>query len=84
MLTYVQYTLITTGTKNRGRSAVVVMVYLCWLVEEHPNICEGLVYLSQPLSDDPDFVLYRLLAGLTEAINTCFWLHKDLLRRTLR
>ena len=64
--------------------AVVVMVYLCWLVEEHPNICERLVYLSQPLPDNPDFVLYRLFAGLTEAINTCFWLHKDLLRRTLR
>lgn len=64
--------------------AVVVMVYLCWLVEEHPNICERLVYLSQPLPDNPDFVLYRLFAGLTEAVNTCFWLHKDLLRRTLR
>ena len=63
--------------------AVLVMIYLCWLVEGHPNICERLVYLSQPLPDDPDFVLYRLLAGLTEAINTCFWLHKDLLRRTL-
>jgi hypothetical protein len=59
------------------------MIYLCWLVEEHPNICERLVYLSQPLPDDPDFVLYRLLAGLTEAIDTCFWIHKDLLRRTL-
>jgi hypothetical protein len=64
--------------------AVLVMVYLCWLVEEHPNICERLVYLSQPLPDDPDFVLYRLLAGLTEALDICFWLHKDLLRRTLR
>lgn len=63
--------------------AVVVMIYLCRLVEEHPNICERLVYLSQPLSDKPDFVLYRLLTGLTEAINTCFWLHKDLLRRVL-
>jgi hypothetical protein len=60
------------------------MIYLCWLVEEHPNICERLVYLSQPLPDDPDFVLYRLLAGLTEAINTCFWLHKDLLLRILQ
>jgi len=64
--------------------AVLVMIYLCWIVEEHPKICEGLVYLSQPLPDDPDFVLYRLLAGLTEAIDTCFWLHKDLLQRTLR
>ena len=64
--------------------AVLVMIYLSWLVEEHPNICDRLVYLSQPLPDNPDFLLYRLLAGLTEAINTCFWLHKDLLRKSLR
>ena len=64
--------------------AVLVMIYLCWIVEEHLDICERLIYLSQPLPDNPDFVLYRLFAGLTEAINTCFWLHKDLLRRTLR
>jgi len=64
--------------------AVLVMIYLGWLVEEHPSICDRLVYLSQPLPDDPDFLLYRLLAGLTEAINTCFWLHKDLLRKSLR
>ena len=63
--------------------AVLVMIYLCWLVEEHPNICDRLVYLSQPLRDNPEFVFYRLFTGLTEAINTCFWLHKDLLRRTL-
>jgi hypothetical protein len=43
----------------------------------------GLVSLSQPLPDDPDFVSYRLLGGLTEVINTCFWLHKDLLRKSL-
>jgi hypothetical protein len=63
--------------------AVLVMLYLGWLVEKHPNICERLVYLSQPLPDKPDFLAYRLLAGLTEAINTCFWLHKDLLRKSL-
>ena len=63
--------------------ALLVMIYLSWLFEEHPYICERLIYLSQPLPDEPDFVLYRLLTGLTEAINTCFWLHKDLLRRTL-
>ena len=50
----------------------------------HPNICDRLVYLSQPLPDNPDFLLYRLLGGLTEAINTCFWLHKDLLRKSLQ
>lgn len=27
--------------------SVLVMVYLCWLIEEHPKICERLVYLSQ-------------------------------------
>lgn len=63
--------------------AVLVMIYLSWLVEEHPNICDRLVYLSQPLPDNPDFVAYRLFAGLTEAINTCFWLHKNLLRPSL-
>ena len=64
--------------------AVLVMIYLGWLVEAEPNICERLIYLSQPLPDKPDFPAYRLLTGLTEAINTCFWLHKDLLRRSLR
>jgi len=63
--------------------AVLVMIYLGWIVEEHPNICDRLVCLSQPLPDKPDFLSYRLLGGLTEAINTCFWLHKDLLRRGL-
>jgi len=62
---------------------VLVMIYLGWLVEEHANTCERLVQLSQPLPDNPDFLLYRLLGGLTEAINTCFWLHKDWLRRSL-
>ena len=64
--------------------AVLVMIYLGWLVEAHPTICDRLVYLSQPVPDKPDFLLYRLLGGLTEAINTCFWLHKDLLRKSLR
>jgi len=63
--------------------AVLVMIYLGWLIEAHPNLCGRLVYLSQPLPGNPDLLLYRLLAGLTEAINACFWLHKDLLRRGL-
>lgn len=63
--------------------AVLVMNYLCWLVEDKPDICDRLIYLSQPLPDKPDFLLYRMLKGLTEAINTCFWLHKDLLRKSL-
>ena len=64
--------------------AVVVMIYLGWLFESNPNLCDRLICLSQPLPDKPDFLAYRLLGGLTEAINTCFWLHKDLLRRSLR
>jgi len=67
-----------------GLLDVLVMIYLGRLVEKHPNICDRLVYLSQPVPDNTDFLLYRLLGGLTEAINTCFWLHKDLLRRNLR
>jgi hypothetical protein len=63
--------------------AVLVMIYLGWLVEAHPDISERLVSLSQPLPDNPDFLSYRLLGGLTEVINTCFWLHKDLLRKSL-
>jgi hypothetical protein len=63
--------------------AVLVMIYLSWITEAHPNLAERLIRLSQPLSDEPDFLSYRLLAGLTEAINTCFWLHKDLLTRPL-
>jgi hypothetical protein len=63
--------------------AVLVMVYLGWLVEADPHLCDRLVYLSQPLPDNPDFLAYRLFGGLKEAINTCFWLHKDLLRRNL-
>lgn len=63
--------------------AMLVMIYLAWIVEAHPNIAERLIRLSQPLPDNPDFLLYRMLRGLTEAVNACFWLHKDLLRRPL-
>ncbi len=69
---------------TRVSLAVLVMTYLGWLVEAHPGICGRLVYLSQPLPDKPDFLAYRLLGGLKETINTCFWLHKDLLRKSLQ
>jgi prepilin-type N-terminal cleavage/methylation domain-containing protein len=74
----------TLGHVRNQARAVVVMIYLGWLFESNPNLCDRLICLSQPLPDKPDFLLYRLLAGLTEAINACFWLHKDLLRRSLR
>jgi len=64
--------------------AVLVMIYLGWPVEEHPNICDRLVYLGQPLPHNPNLLPSCLLAPPTEAINTCFWLHRDLLRKSLR
>ena len=39
---------------------------------------------GQPLPDSPDFLLYRLLTGLTEAINACNYLRRDLLCKGLR
>jgi hypothetical protein len=64
--------------------ATLVMIYLSILIETDDKICDRLIYLSQPLQDKPDFLVYRLIAGLTEAINTCFWVHKDLLKKCLR
>ena len=63
--------------------AVVVMIYLCWLTEAHPSIGERLICFSQPLPDKAEFVLYRLCTGLTEVMNACFWLRRDLLQRNL-
>jgi len=63
---------------------VLAMMYLAWLLESHPAMAERLIRLSQPLPNNPDFLAYRLFTGLTEAINACFWLHRDMLRRSLR
>jgi hypothetical protein len=63
--------------------SVVVMIYLCWLTERHPVISERLICLSQPLPDKVEFVLYRCWAGLTETLDACFWLRRDLLQRCL-
>lgn len=63
--------------------SAVVMIYLCWLTERHPVISERLIGLSQPLPDKPEFILYRSWAGLTEALDACFWLRRDLLQRRL-
>jgi hypothetical protein len=59
--------------------AVLVMMYLGWIVEVHPELGERLIRFGQPLPHKPDFLLYRLLTGLTGAINACFWLRRDLL-----
>jgi len=57
---------------------VLVMVYLAWLVEKHPLLTERLIEYGQVLPDEADFLFYRLLTGLTEAITTCFYLRRDL------
>jgi len=47
---------------------VLVMLYLTWMLERKHRLAERLIALGQPLPDEPDFLLYRLLTGLTEAI----------------
>jgi len=59
--------------------AVLVMLYLTWLLEKQPNLADRMIAFGQPLPDSPDFLLYRLLTGLTEAINACNYLRRDLL-----
>ncbi len=59
--------------------SVVVMIYLGWIVEAHPDLTDRLIAFGQPPPNSADFVLYRLLTGLTEAIDACFWLRRTLL-----
>jgi len=59
--------------------ASLVMMYLGWILEEHPQLGERLIFFGQPLPSKPDFLCYRLLTGLTDVINACFWLRRDLL-----
>ena len=58
--------------------AVLVMLYLTWLLERHPNLAERLIRLGEPLPDQPDFLLYRLLTGVTEAITAATYLGRAL------
>jgi len=59
--------------------AVLVMIYIVWVLETHLNIAERLIRFGQPLPSQADFLPYRLLTGITEALNGCFWLRRDLL-----
>jgi hypothetical protein len=52
---------------------VLVMLYLTWMIERKGNLADRLIALGQPLPDEPDFLLYRLLTGLTEAITACVY-----------
>ena len=52
---------------------VLVMLYLSWMLERKPNLAERLIAFGQPLPEEPDFLLYRLLTGLTEAITAAVY-----------
>jgi len=58
--------------------AVLVMLYLTWLIEREPSLAERLIAFGQPLPDKPDFLLYRLLTGLTEAITASVYVGRVL------
>jgi hypothetical protein len=58
--------------------AVLVMLYLTWLIEREPNLAARLIAFGQPLPDQPDFLLYRLLTGLTEAITASVYVGRIL------
>jgi len=49
------------------------MFYLSWMLERKPNLADRLIVIGQPLPDEPDFLLYRMLTGLTEAITACIY-----------
>jgi len=57
---------------------VLVMLYLTWMLERKPTLADRLIALGQPLPDEPDFLLYRLLTGLTEAITACVYAGRTL------
>jgi len=59
--------------------AVLVMIYIGWILESHLDLAERLIRFGQPLPSQADFLSYRLLTGMTEALNACFWLRSTLL-----
>ena len=57
----------------------VVMLYLAWLWEKHLILSERLINYAQVLPGEVEFMLYRLLTGLTHILNACFYLRRALL-----
>jgi hypothetical protein len=55
------------------------MIYLGWIVEEHPNLCDRLIRFGEPLPDGGGIPFISIVDGVTEAINACFHLRRDLL-----
>jgi hypothetical protein len=63
--------------------AVLAMVYLGSITETHLDLAERLICFGQPLPNEADFLLYRLFAGLSQTLDVCFWLRRDLLEMHL-
>jgi hypothetical protein len=59
--------------------SAVVMLYLAWLWEKHLGLAERLIDYAQVLPGEVNFMLYRLLTGLTHILNACFYIRRALL-----
>lgn len=59
--------------------AAVVIIYIGWIIEKHLELAERLISFDQPSPSQADFLPFRLLRGMTKALNGCFWLRRDLL-----
>ena len=68
------------GMDKGGRISNPPLKFKMWIPEQVGNDKVS----ASLCRNKPDFLLYRLFTGLTEAINACFWLRGDLLQRTLR
>lgn len=68
-----------TAIRRLVMLAVIVMLYLTWLLERQPDLCRRLIEFGQPLDDEVDFLLYRLLTGVTEAITASIYAGRALL-----
>jgi hypothetical protein len=59
--------------------AVLVMIYVGWILESHLDLTDRLIRFGQPPSGQADFLLYRLFAGVSQTLDGCFWLRRSLL-----
>jgi hypothetical protein len=59
--------------------AMLVMIYVGWIIEMHPDLADWLIRFGQPPPRQVDFLLYRLFEGLIQTLDGCFWLRRSLL-----
>jgi len=62
----------------------LAMLYLSWMLERKRDLAERLIALGQPLPEEADFLLYRLLTGLMEAISARVYCGRAVPRLSLR